>query len=439
MLGRGFQPEEGEDGGKPVVLISRRLWQSRFAGDPAILGRAITLGQDVYTIIGVMPAEFPFPFTEPTSGRRALMKFTGLQAEQIRNGGGYLQAIARLKPGVPLSQADAEVRLLGQGYRQDHPGNPDADPQGHLELRPLQETLVTDIRPTLLILTGRRRVGAADRLRQCGRPDAGEGQRARQRDGDPRCVGRRPRHADPPIARRESVAVDGGSRRGRLLADWGVSLLGQAGGINLPGFQPIRVDLPVLGFTFAVSLVTGVLFGLMPALQISRPDLNRVLRDGGRGTTGGARRHGTRSLLVAGQMALSIVLLIGAGLLLESFRSLQSVDPGFDPRHGFTMRVSLPPTRYPDDARRWQFIREVVGRLQALPGVSSATASLGLPLATRGDGAVPGRRSAGGRHGTTPAGGMERDRSRLFQNAGHPAGGGPRLFAGATMNTRPNG
>jgi putative ABC transport system permease protein len=120
----------------------------------------------------------------------------------------------------------------------------------------------------------------------------------------------------------------------------------------------------------------------MPALQISRPDLNRVLRDGGRGTTGGATRQVTRSILVAGQMALSVVLLIGAGLLLESFRTLQNVDPGFDPRHGFTMRVSLPPSKYPDDARRWQFIRDVVGRLQTLPGVSSATASLGLPLAT---------------------------------------------------------
>ncbi len=382
LLGRGFQPAEGEDGGKPVVLISRRLWQNRFAGDPAILGRPITLGQDVYTIIGVMPAEFPFPFTDTDIWATRVMKFTGLQPDQIRNGGGYLQAIARLKPGVPLSQADAEVRLLGQGYRQDHPGNPDADPQGHLELRSLQETLVTDIRPTLLLLTfavglvlliacanvaGLMLARASSRAKEIvirAALGAGRGTLIRQ------------------LLVESLLLSMAGAVVGGMLADWGVSLLGHAGGINLPGFQPIRVDLPVLGFTLAVSLATGVLFGLMPALQVSRPDLNRVLRDGGRGTTGGPRRQGTRSLLVAGQIALSIVLLIGAGLLLESFRTLQFVDPGFDPRHGFTMRVSLPPARYPDDARRWQFIREVIGRLRALPGVSSVTASLGLPLAT---------------------------------------------------------
>jgi putative ABC transport system permease protein len=168
---------------------------------------------------------------------------------------------------------------------------------------------------------------------------------------------------------------------GALLADWGVSLLSQTSAVTLPGFQPIRVDLRVLAFTFAVSLGTGVLFGLIPALQISRPDLNGVLRDGGRGATAGARRQSTRSLLVAAQMALSLVLLIGAGLLLESFRSLQSIDPGFDPKHGLTMRVLLPPARYPDDARRWQFMRDVVARMKGLPGVSSATASLAMPLA----------------------------------------------------------
>jgi predicted permease len=382
MMGRGFQPGEGEAGGKPVVLISRRLWQSRFGSDPSILGRAITLGQDAYTIVGVMPAEFPFPFTRTDIWATRLMKFTGLLPEQIRNGGGYLMAIARLKQGVPLSQAEAEIKLLGQGYRQDHPGNPDADPRGHLELRPLQETLVTDIRPTLLILTGA--VGFV-LLIACanvaGLTLARAGERAKEMVIRAALGAGRATLIRQLLA--ESVLLSiAGAVMGVLLADWGVSLLGRASGVNLPGFQPIRVDLPVLGFTFAVSLVTGVLCGLMPALQTSRPDLNRVLRDGGRGTTGGARRQSTRSLLVAGQMALSIVLLIGAGLLLESFRSLQNVDPGFDPRHGFTMRVSLPPSKYPDDARRWQFIRDVVGRLQALPGVSSATASLSLPLAT---------------------------------------------------------
>ena len=152
---------------------------------------------------------------------------------------------------------------------------------------------------------------------------------------------------------------------------------------NLPGFQPIRVDLTALAFTLAVSLLTAIAFGLAPALQVSRPDLNAVLRDGGWGTTGGARRHRARSLLVAGQAALSVVLLIGAGLLVESFRQLQSVSPGFDPSHGLTMTVAMSPAKYPDAGRRTRFLHDVLDRLGRTPGVKSASASLGLPLITR--------------------------------------------------------
>jgi putative ABC transport system permease protein len=382
LLGRGFQPEEGEAGGKPLVLISQRLWQNRFASDPGILGRPVTLGQDVYTIIGVMPPEFPFPYKGTDVWATRVMRYTALQAEQIRNGAGYLMAIARMRQGVGATQAEAEVRMLGQGYRRDHPGSPDADPRGQLDLRPLQETLVEDIRPTLLILTGA--VGFV-LLIACANVAGLMLARASGRAKE--MVIRAALGAGRATLIRQLLAESlllsiAGAVAGALLADWGVSLLAQASAVDLPGFQPIRVDLRVLAFTFAVSLVTGLLFGLIPALQISRPDLNAVLRDGGRGTIGGARRQSTRGLLVAGQMALSLVLLIGAGLLLESFRILQKVDPGFDPRHGLTMRVSLPPTRYPDDARRWQFLREVVTRLKGLPGATSATASLGLPLST---------------------------------------------------------
>ena len=151
-------------------------------------------------------------------------------------------------------------------------------------------------------------------------------------------------------------------------------------GANLPGFQPIRVDARALGFTLLLSLLTGLVFGLVPALQVSRPNLNAVLRDSGWGTTAGAGRHRTRSLLVAGQTALSIVLLIGAGLLVESFRRLQNVNPGFDPRHTVTMRVSLPTVRYSDDAKRTEFLQQVIARSQGLPEVGSVAASLGLPL-----------------------------------------------------------
>ena len=249
MLGRGFQPGEGEGGGKPVVVISQRLWQSRFASDPGILGRAVALNQDAYTIIGVMPLGFPFPFTGTDVWATRLMKYTGLQAEQIRNGAGYLMAIGRLGPGAGAAQAQAEVRLLGEGYRRDHPGNPDADPHGHLDLRPLRETLVADIRPTLLVLTGAvgfvlliacANVAGLTLARAGGRAKemviraalgAGRGTLIRQ------------------LLVESVLLAMAGAVVGAMLADWGVSLLGQTGGLNLPGFQPIRVDLPVLGFT----------------------------------------------------------------------------------------------------------------------------------------------------------------------------------------------
>jgi len=381
VLGRAFLPAEGEPGGKPVVLISHRLWQRRFASDPAILGKPINLGQEVYTIMGVAPPEFPFPYDGTDLWLTKLAGYTGLQKEQIRNGAGYLTAIARMKPGVNAAQAAAEVKVLGRQYRQEHPGNPDADPFSNMESAPLQESLVTGIKPTLLILSGAvgfvlliacanvaclmlaRATGRAKEIALRAALGARRGDLIRQ------------------LLSESLLLAGAGASLGVLCARWAVSLLANSTDANLPGFQPIRVDLPVLAFTLAVSLLTGVAFGLMPALEVSRPDLNAVLRDGGWGTTGGARRQLTRSLLVAGQMALSIVLLIGAGLLIESFRQLQAIHLGFDPHHGLTMGVSLPPARYPDDARRAQFIRQVLDRLAGVPGVSSAAASVGLPLA----------------------------------------------------------
>lgn len=153
-MGRGFRKGEGDPGANAVVLLSHRLWQRRFASDPRILGRSITLNQEPYTVIDVMPSEFPFPFADIDLWATRLMNYSGLQPEQIRNGSGYLMAIVRLRPGVTPAQAQAEVAVLNRQYRSEHPGNPDADPQGRLDVAQLQESLVTDIRPALLVLTG---------------------------------------------------------------------------------------------------------------------------------------------------------------------------------------------------------------------------------------------------------------------------------------------
>jgi putative ABC transport system permease protein len=385
MMGRGFQTAEGEPGGHRVAIISHSLWQRGFASDPAILGKSLTLSQDVYTVIGVMPPEFPFPTPSLDLWVTRVMNHSVFQPEQIRFGAGYLTALARLKPGVSIAQGEAEMAVLRGQYRREHPGAPDASVIGQFSLVPLQESLVSDIRPTLLMLTAAvglvlliacANVASLMLARATGR---------RKETAMRAALGASRFQLIRPLLVESALLAAAGAGLGILFAQWGVEALTQADGVRtLPGFQPIRVDTPVLAFTVVLSLATGIVFGLMPALQVSRPNLNSILRDGGWGTTGlstsGTGRHRTRSLLVAGQMALSIVLLIGAGLLIQSFRQLQNVYPGFDPRHALIARVALPPTKYPDTIRRTQFLRAVVGRLETVPGATSASAGLSIPL-----------------------------------------------------------
>jgi predicted permease len=383
LLGRGFRPAEGEPGGPPVALISQSLWTRRFGADPNIAGKSVILDQEVYSIIGVMPPNFAMPFAGIDAWVTRLMNFNGFQPEQIRAGAGFLFATARLRPGVSIGSADADAAVLMQHYRQDNPRAPDADPHNRMALVPLQESLVADLRPTLLVLMGAvglvlliacanvaslmlaRATGRAREIALRTALGASRGVIVRQ------------------LLLESSLLAIAGAALGALLARWGVAWLVKADAGNaLPSFQPIRVDLPVLAFTLGISLLTGMAFGLAPALQVSRPDLNAILRDSGWGTTSGIRRR-VRSLLVAGQIALSIVLLVGASLLVESFRNLRTVNPGFNPHNALTMNVTPPPGKYSDGPRRAQFFREVVQRLAAVPGVRSAVASFARPMGFR--------------------------------------------------------
>ncbi len=381
VIGRGFRAADGDAGAAPVAVISSGLWQRHFASDPGILGKTISLDQDVYSIIGVLPAEYAFPSPGQDVWVSRVMKYGRLQPEQIQQGAGFLNSFARLAPDATLQQADAEVARITAQYREEHPRAPDADPNAHLDVAPLQDSLTTQIRPTLLILTGAvgfvlliacanvaglmmaRATGRAKEIAVRSALGASRAQIVRQ------------------LLAESLLLAIAGAVLGTLLAAWGVEWLVKAdAGANLPGFQPIRVDLFVLAFTVLVSAITGIAFGLVPALEASRPNLIRVLRDGGWGTTGGSRGHRLRSLLVAGQMALSIVLLIGAGLLLESFRQVQNVKLGFDPIHTLTARLAIPPAKYPDGARRAQFVHELEQRLQSIPGVTAAGISQSVPL-----------------------------------------------------------
>jgi putative ABC transport system permease protein len=384
LTGRGFQRSEGLSGGQRVALISHSLWQRRFGASNDILGKAITLDQDVYSIIGVMPPNFAFPFGGVDVWVSRLADTAIFPPEQVRYGAGYLYGTARLRPGVTAEQAEAELAVIFERYREENPRAPGADPHNRLAVVSLQESLVGGLRSTLGVLMGA--VGLV-LLIACGNVASLTLARAtgRAREIALRAALGASRGA---IVRQllleSSIFAAAGASLGVLFARWGVDLLVKAdAGNSLPGYQAIRIDVPVLAFTFGISLIAAIAFGLAPAWRVSRPDLNRILRDSGWGTTGGGRRQTLRSLLVAGQIALSVVLLIGASLLVESFRNLRLVNPGFNPHNALTMNVNLPPGKYPDGPRRAQFFEAVVKRLAAIPGVHSAAASLGLPINLR--------------------------------------------------------
>jgi len=380
--GRAFQPDEGNSGAKPVALISDGLWRRRFGGSPAILGKTIVLEQIPTTIIGVMPAGFALPYAGTDIWVTRLMNFSGLAPELIQHGAGYLAAVGRLKPGATAAQAVADMAALSQAYRQAHPGNADADPQAHLEAVPLRENLVSDIRPTLVVLMAAvglvlvvacGNVASLFLARATGRARE---MAVRASLGGSRLI----------LVRQiliESLVLScAGGVSGVLVARWGLKLVVHWAGADGPGAAPVHIDWATLAFTLAVSLAAGIAFGMAPAARISRPDLSSILKDHSRGTTSGGRREWTRSLLVVAQVALSMVLLIGAGLLAESFARLQTSQLGFDPSHGLTMRVSLPEAKYSTDLRRSLFVGEVIRRVEQLPGVQHATVALMLPLHT---------------------------------------------------------
>jgi predicted permease len=309
------------------------------------------------------------------------MKISVFQPEQIQNGVGYLRLLGRLAPRVSLEQSAAELQALHLQYKHDHPRAPDGTPDSRMGALLLQDSITAGIRPTLVILTAA--VGVV-LLIACaniaGLMMARATARAREMAIRAAIGASRMRLAWQFVS--ESLLLSlAGAMLGVLLARWGVTWLVRTdAGNNLPGYQPIGLDPTVLAFTAAVSIATAAAFGLLPALQASRPDLNAILRDGGWGSTVGGRRHRLRSVLVMSQIGLSVVLLIVAGLLIESFRQVWSVRLGFDPRHTLVAHVSLPPARYPGDIRRTQFLEETSRRLAALPGVDSVGISLTVPM-----------------------------------------------------------
>jgi putative ABC transport system permease protein len=372
-LGRTFTAQETQLGQNHVVILSHGVWQRRFAGSRDVLGQTMKLNDELYTVIGVMPPDFQFP------GRAVIWTPLAMNLQNWQQRGGhYLGGIGRLREGTSLAAAQTDLNTIAARAEQQFP---DSNSGWDTTLSSLQEAVVGRIRPALLTLTAA--VGfvlliacvnlanlllsrSAARRREMGvRSSLGAG-RAR-------------------LIRQlltESVLLAGlGAAAGLAIAWAGVRMLGTLSPSILPRASEIGLDGRALGFTAAIAVLTGILFGLAPAIHMAKTDLMAALRDGGRGNAIGFRRNRLRSVLVVGEVALALVLLSGAGLLMRSFYHLQSMDPGFDPHGMLTFRTNLPAAKYKGDEAQAAFYQRALDRLRSLPGVTSAGAAQIFPLA----------------------------------------------------------
>ena len=374
-LGRTFTPEDEQPTSARVAVISYGLWQRRFAADPKLIGQQITLDGVSRTVIGIMPPDFAFPLeAKKTEYWLPMNPTTAINKER---GAHYLSVIARLKPNVSLQQAQAEMNTIASRLEQQYP---DRNTGRGVSLISMYENVVGEIRTTLLILLGA--VGFVLLIACANVANLLLARAAsRQKEIAIRTAlgANRWRIVRQLLTESILLSVMGGGL-GLLLALWGLDLLVAVMPSDLPRMKEIGLDGRVLSFTLLISVLTGIIFGLAPALQASRTELNESLKEGGRSSTEGIRRNRVRSLLVVSQVALSLVLLIGAGLLIRSFKQLRDVNPGLDPHRVLTAVVALPDAKYHEDPQIVSFFQQALQRAAALPGIEAVGAVSPLPL-----------------------------------------------------------
>ncbi len=378
QLGRAFVAEEDQSGANRVVILSHALWERRFGSDPAIIGRAINLDGQSFTVVGVMPGNFQFP--KRTDQLWVPMPFTAKEAKQ--RGNHYLEVIARMKPGISLQQAQAEMTTIAARLQHQYP---QTNTSIGAVVTPLHEHVVGDIKPALLILLG---AVAFVLLIACANVANLLLARAavRQKEIALRLAlgASRSRMTRQFLTESVLLAALGGGV-GLFFSFVGLELLKRFIPANISQVQVISIDAKVLVFTLLVSIATGLLFGLAPAAQMANSDLNDTLKETGRDSAAASHGNRIRGFLIISEVAVSFLLLIGAGLLINSFIHLRHVDPGFRSEKLLTMKIALPETRYPDKQRRSLFYDELLRRVGSSPGVASAAVATDLPLTYNGN------------------------------------------------------
>jgi predicted permease len=376
LHGRLFTNDEDKPGAAPVVILSYGLWQRRFGGQTSILNQAITLNGKSYTVIGIMPQSYAYP-------TRAEMyvpvgQLSDQPGWQQRGNHPGLYGVARLKPGVTIEQADADMNTIAVNLEKQYP---DSNPGNRVRLRPLMEIFVVDVRRALWVIFGA--VGFV-LLIACANIANLLLARATARKKEMAirtAVGASRRRIVQQLLTESVLLSLIGGAIGLVLARWGVDLILYMSPDAIPRSREIGLDWTVLAFTIGISFLTGILFGLIPAIQAGEVDVHETLKETGRGTTG---RQWLRSSLVVLEVATTLVLLIGAGLLIRSFYLLQKVNPGFSHEHLTSFSVSLPEKKYANQEARSTFYNTLLENVRALPGVESAAAASGLPLGNNG-------------------------------------------------------
>jgi len=377
IMGRWIDADEDREGANRVVMLSYGLWQRRFGGDAGIIGKSITLDDQNYTVIAVMPSYFNFPIR----GFDLWIPAAFDQQEANSRGSHYLEVYGRLKEGVTIEQARADMSAIAASLAERYPGTN----QGlGAVVNPLFEQQVGDVRPALLILFGAVGFVLAVACANVANLLLARAAARRKEISIRAALGAgRARLVRQFITESVLLAVLGGIA-GLALALASLRLLIPFIPEEIHQAKDVSLDFTVVLFTFGVSALTGIIFGLVPAIQASRPDLNESLKDGARDSSSGTQGR-LRNLLVVSEVALALVLLAGAGLLINSFARLSQVDPGFRTENLLTMTVSLPATRYPDRDSRAAFFDRTLERISSLPGVESAGVVTNLPLTFRGN------------------------------------------------------
>jgi putative ABC transport system permease protein len=375
MLGRAFLPEDEQAGQDHVALLNYDLWERRFGSDPSVLGRSIRLDEASYTVIGVLPQGFDFSIPDYFRSRDLWVPNATLRDDSDR-GHKYLSVIARLKPGVTPGQALLDMRDISERLAREHP---DTMTGFGVKVTPLHEQIVGDLRVPLMLLFGAvgfvlliacANVASLQLARASGRASeiairaalgASRGRLLRQL-----------------LAESALLALIGGAT-GLLLAMWGIGLLTKLRPAGIPRETVVTIDFTTLAYSLFLSLGAGIFFGLAPALQAAPKRLGQALKEGGRSAAAGQSGLRLRRLLTISEIALSMTLLVGAGLLIRSFVGLIRVDPGFETRNILTARFDLPNYSYPDETKQAAFYTRAMERIKALPGVVAVGATDGLP------------------------------------------------------------